>query len=71
MADKLDTGRFDRSEDPTVPFQYWNPMSYLKALNEHRERINLPKPGQFDQLNKESKGYAHISARFARKTIKL
>ncbi|PVU97570.1 hypothetical protein BB559_001980 [Furculomyces boomerangus] len=45
----------DKTEDPTVPFQYWNPISYLKAINEHRERIALPKPGQFDQLNKETK----------------
>ncbi|OMJ24763.1 Mitochondrial import receptor subunit TOM40 [Smittium culicis] len=43
----------DRTEDPTVPFQYWNPISYLKLINEHRDRIALPKPGQFDQLNKE------------------
>ncbi|OLY82114.1 putative mitochondrial import receptor subunit tom40 [Smittium mucronatum] len=43
----------DKIEDPTVPFQYWNPISYLRVINEHRDRIALPKPGQFDQLNKE------------------
>ncbi|PVU97629.1 hypothetical protein BB561_000448 [Smittium simulii] len=45
----------NKEEDPTVPFQYWNPYSYVKAINHHRERLSLPKPGQFDQLSKETK----------------
>ncbi|KAJ2507190.1 translocase of outer mitochondrial membrane [Coemansia sp. RSA 2052] len=37
-------------------FKFWNPMHYYKALNQHRMRLNLPNPGQFEILNKEVKG---------------
>ncbi|KAJ1995190.1 translocase of outer mitochondrial membrane [Coemansia sp. RSA 1358] len=36
-------------------FKFWNPMHYYKALNQHRMRLGLPNPGQFDMLNKEIK----------------
>ncbi|KAJ2389703.1 translocase of outer mitochondrial membrane, partial [Coemansia sp. RSA 2559] len=36
-------------------FKFWNPIHYYKALNQHRMRLGLPNPGQFDMLNKEIK----------------
>ncbi|KAJ1796123.1 translocase of outer mitochondrial membrane [Coemansia sp. RSA 2399] len=36
-------------------FKFWNPVHYYKALNQHRMRLGLPNPGQFDMLNKEIK----------------
>ncbi|KAJ1910075.1 hypothetical protein LPJ71_003304, partial [Coemansia sp. S17] len=37
-------------------FKFWNPLHYYKALNQHRMRLNLPNPGQFEMLNREVKG---------------
>ncbi|KAJ2481153.1 translocase of outer mitochondrial membrane [Coemansia sp. RSA 2131] len=36
-------------------FKFWNPVHYYKALNQHRMRLNLPNPGQFEMLHKEIK----------------
>ncbi|KAJ1734068.1 translocase of outer mitochondrial membrane [Coemansia sp. RSA 2049] len=36
-------------------FKFWNPVHYFRALNQHRMRLGLPNPGQFDMLNKEIK----------------
>ncbi|KAJ2449057.1 translocase of outer mitochondrial membrane [Coemansia sp. RSA 2336] len=36
-------------------FKFWNPLHYYRALNQHRLRLNLPNPGQFEFLNKEIK----------------
>ncbi|KAJ2296448.1 translocase of outer mitochondrial membrane [Coemansia sp. RSA 2702] len=36
-------------------FKFWNPLHYYRALNQHRMRLNLPNPGQFELLNKEIK----------------
>ncbi|KAJ1936139.1 translocase of outer mitochondrial membrane, partial [Kickxella alabastrina] len=45
---------FDFEEE--LHYRFWNPMYYYKALNQHRMRLNLSNPGQFEYLNKEIKG---------------
>ncbi|KAJ2083419.1 translocase of outer mitochondrial membrane [Coemansia sp. RSA 988] len=45
--------KFDLEEE--LHFKFWNPLHYYKALNQHRMRLNLPNPGQFEFLNKELK----------------
>ncbi|KAI8324272.1 hypothetical protein GQ54DRAFT_316266 [Martensiomyces pterosporus] len=44
------------SLEEELHFKFWNPTHYYKALNQHRLRLNLPNPGQFEYLNKEIKG---------------
>ncbi|KAJ1647902.1 translocase of outer mitochondrial membrane [Coemansia erecta] len=44
---------FDFEEE--FHYKFWNPLYYYKALNQHRLRLNLPNPGQFEYLNKEIK----------------
>ncbi|KAJ2764598.1 translocase of outer mitochondrial membrane, partial [Coemansia nantahalensis] len=46
--------RVDLEEE--LHFRFWNPLHYYRALNQHRLRLNLPNPGQFELLNKEVKG---------------
>ncbi|KAJ1957843.1 translocase of outer mitochondrial membrane [Linderina pennispora] len=41
--------------DEELHFKFWNPLHYYRALNDHRERLNLPNPGQFEFLNREIK----------------
>lgn len=36
-------------------FKFWNPLDYYRALNQHRMRLNLPNPGQYEYLTKEIK----------------
>ncbi|PIA16670.1 hypothetical protein COEREDRAFT_81036 [Coemansia reversa NRRL 1564] len=45
--------KFDLEEE--LHFKFWNPLHYYKALNQHRMRLDLPNPGQFEFLNKELK----------------
>ncbi|KAJ2158512.1 translocase of outer mitochondrial membrane [Coemansia sp. RSA 552] len=37
-------------------FKFWNPVHYYRALNQHRQRLGLPNPGQYEYLSKEIKG---------------
>ncbi|KAJ2822583.1 translocase of outer mitochondrial membrane [Coemansia erecta] len=36
-------------------FKFWNPLHYYRALNQHRMRLDLPNPGQFEMLNQNIK----------------
>ncbi|KAJ2778315.1 translocase of outer mitochondrial membrane [Coemansia javaensis] len=43
------------SLEEQLHFKFWNPLHYYNALNQHRMRLNLPNPGQYEFLSKEVK----------------